>query len=166
MESENMEHMDKTEHEEDCGKNDGLRADERRDILEERLEADACIESTSEEDARTAEEEEEYYLACERRWVFLMLMRADRKFCIFGHCHRNLSMEAGRLLSAAYERLSAGYYGLRNHTKACKADAYHKMGYAFSSHRNDSCNNTGVAARNCAPSDIADNYQFYLRHAV
>ena len=60
MESENMEHMDKTEHEEDCGKNDGLRADERRDILEERLEADACIESTSEEDARTAEEEEEY----------------------------------------------------------------------------------------------------------
>ena len=43
MESENMEHMDKTEHEEDCGKNDGLRADERRDILEERLEADACI---------------------------------------------------------------------------------------------------------------------------
>ena len=56
-----MEHMDKTEHEEDCGKNDGLRADERRDILEERLEADACIESTSEEDARTAEEEEEYY---------------------------------------------------------------------------------------------------------
>ena len=41
MESENMEHMDKTEHEEDCGKNDGLRADERRDILEERLEADA-----------------------------------------------------------------------------------------------------------------------------
>ena len=74
MESENMEHMDKTEHEEDCGKNDGLRADERRDILEERLEADACIESTSEEDVRTAEEEEEYYLACERRWVFLMLM--------------------------------------------------------------------------------------------
>ena len=70
------------------------------------------------------------------------------------------------VLSAAYERLSAGYYGLRNHTKACKADAYHKMGYAFSSHRNDSCNNTGVAARNCAPSDIADNYQFYLRHAV
>ena len=95
-----------------------------------------------------------------------VLQRADRKFCIFGHCHRNLSMEAGRLLSAAYERLSAGYYGLRNHTKACKADAYHKMGYAFSSHRNDSCNNTGVAARNCAPSDIADNYQFYLRHAV
>ena len=83
MESENMEHMDKTEHEEDCGKNDGLRADERRDILEERLEADACIESTSEEDARTAEEEEEYYLACERRWVFLMLMLVTGFYGVF-----------------------------------------------------------------------------------
>ena len=83
MESENMEHMDKTEHEEDCGKNDGLRADERRDILEERLEADACIESTSEEDVRTAEEEEEYYLACERRWVFLMLMLVAGFYGVF-----------------------------------------------------------------------------------
>lgn len=83
MESENMEHMDKTEREEDCGKSDGLRADERRDILEERLEADACIEPTSEEDVRTAEEEEEYYLACERRWVFLMLMLVAGFYGVF-----------------------------------------------------------------------------------
>ena len=45
--------------------------DKGRTELEERLKADACIDS---EERKEYMEEEEYYLECEKRWVFLMLM--------------------------------------------------------------------------------------------
>ncbi len=156
MESENMEHMDKTEHEGRLRqKNDGLRADEKDGTrVEERLEADACIESTSEEDARTAEEEKNIiwpargdgYFSCSCWWQAFteyspfaagrsVLQCQTGNFVFFGHCHRNLSMEAGRLISRTAKALICWVRWSRNHTKARKADAHHKMGYAFSSHR-------------------------------
>lgn len=53
----------------------------RERILADRLEADACIDDTDE--SRNTAEEEEYYLACERRWVFLMLMLVAGFYGVF-----------------------------------------------------------------------------------
>ena len=54
--------------------------DKGRTELEERLKADACIDS---EERKEYMEEEEYYLECEKRWVFLMLMLVAGFYGVF-----------------------------------------------------------------------------------
>ena len=139
-----------------------------RTELAERLEADACIDN--EEREKYTAEEEEYYLECEKRWVFLMLISVAGFYGVFTFLMRGGVFCNAQTGNFVFLAIAIGTFqwkkGFGNNTPARKKDSHNQMGYPACAFGNGGGCDTGLYTGNSALSDISDNHKLYMRNAV